>query len=32
MGVADGRVLVDGKEIYAAKDLKVGLFKDTSTF
>ncbi|GAL03572.1 bifunctional 3-hydroxydecanoyl-ACP dehydratase/trans-2-decenoyl-ACP isomerase [Photobacterium aphoticum] len=32
MGVADGRVLVDGKEIYVAKDLKVGLFKDTSTF
>ncbi|MDO6705332.1 MULTISPECIES: bifunctional 3-hydroxydecanoyl-ACP dehydratase/trans-2-decenoyl-ACP isomerase [unclassified Photobacterium] len=32
MGVADGRVLVDGKEIYVAKDLKVGLFQDTSTF
>ncbi len=32
MGVADGRVLVDGKEIYVAKDLKVGLFKDTSAF
>ncbi|MEZ8142492.1 MULTISPECIES: bifunctional 3-hydroxydecanoyl-ACP dehydratase/trans-2-decenoyl-ACP isomerase [Enterovibrio] len=32
MGVADGRVLVDGKEIYAAKDLKVGLFQDTSSF
>ncbi len=32
MSVADGRVLVDGKEIYVAKDLKVGLFKDTSTF
>nr|WP_192867650.1 bifunctional 3-hydroxydecanoyl-ACP dehydratase/trans-2-decenoyl-ACP isomerase [Thaumasiovibrio occultus] len=32
MGVADGRVLVDGKEIYVAKDLKVGLFSDTSTF
>lgn len=32
MGVADGRVLVDGKEIYVAKDLKVGLFKDTSSF
>ena len=32
MGVADGRVLVDGKEIYVAKDLKVGLFKDTDNF
>ncbi|MFL7011937.1 bifunctional 3-hydroxydecanoyl-ACP dehydratase/trans-2-decenoyl-ACP isomerase [Enterovibrio norvegicus] len=32
MGVADGRVLVDGKEIYVAKDLKVGLFQDTSSF
>ncbi|PKF50762.1 bifunctional 3-hydroxydecanoyl-ACP dehydratase/trans-2-decenoyl-ACP isomerase [Enterovibrio nigricans] len=32
MGLADGRVLVDGKEIYVAKDLKVGLFKDTSSF
>lgn len=32
MGIADGRVLVDGKEIYVAKDLKVGLFEDTSSF
>ena len=32
MGLADGRVLVDGKEIYVAKDLKVGLFQNTSTF
>ncbi|MCG7496323.1 bifunctional 3-hydroxydecanoyl-ACP dehydratase/trans-2-decenoyl-ACP isomerase [Vibrio sp. Of7-15] len=32
MGLADGKVLVDGKEIYAAKDLKVGLFQDTSAF
>lgn len=32
MGLADGRLLVDGKEIYAAKDLKVGLFQDTSSF
>jgi 3-hydroxyacyl-[acyl-carrier protein] dehydratase/trans-2-decenoyl-[acyl-carrier protein] isomerase len=32
MGMADARVLVDGKEIYVAKDLKVGLFKDTSSF
>ena len=26
MGIADGTVLVDGEEIYYAKDLKVGLF------
>lgn len=32
MGIADGRVLVDGKEIYVAKNLKVGLFQDTSNF
>ncbi|MGV3346591.1 bifunctional 3-hydroxydecanoyl-ACP dehydratase/trans-2-decenoyl-ACP isomerase [Enterobacteriaceae bacterium LUAb1] len=32
MGVADGEVLVDGLVIYHATDLKVGLFKDTSTF
>lgn len=32
MGIADGTVLVDGKEIYKATDLKVGLFTDTSTF
>lgn len=32
MGLADGRILVDGKEIYVAKDLKVGLFQDTSAF
>ncbi|EPE37605.1 3-hydroxydecanoyl dehydratase [Candidatus Photodesmus katoptron] len=32
MGLADGRVLVDGKEIYLAKGLKVGLFQDTSSF
>lgn len=32
MGLADGEVLVDGKLIYTAKDLKVGLFKDTSSF
>ncbi|UJF18097.1 bifunctional 3-hydroxydecanoyl-ACP dehydratase/trans-2-decenoyl-ACP isomerase [Vibrio sp. SS-MA-C1-2] len=32
MGLADGRVLVDGKEIYVAKDLKVGLFQDTTSF
>lgn len=32
MGIADGEVYVDGKLIYVAKDLKVGLFKDTSSF
>lgn len=32
MGLADGEVLVDGKVIYVANDLKVGLFKDTSAF
>jgi 3-hydroxyacyl-[acyl-carrier protein] dehydratase/trans-2-decenoyl-[acyl-carrier protein] isomerase len=32
MGVADGTVEVDGKVIYTAKDLKVGLFTDTTSF
>jgi len=32
MGLADGTVSVDGREIYTAKDLKVGLFSDTSKF
>ncbi|MER2493999.1 3-hydroxyacyl-[acyl-carrier-protein] dehydratase FabA [Catenovulum sediminis] len=32
MGIADGSVAVDGKVIYEAKDLKVGLFQDTSAF
>lgn len=32
MGLADGIVEVDGREIYSAKDLKVGLFQDTSNF
>lgn len=32
MGVGNGRVEVDGREIYTAKDLKVGLFTDTTTF
>lgn len=32
MGLADGEVYVDGKLIYTAKDLKVGLFQDTSAF
>ena len=29
MGIADGSVEVDGREIYTAKDLKVGLFENT---
>jgi len=32
MGIADGTVSVDGREIYTATDLKVGLFTDTSKF
>jgi 3-hydroxyacyl-[acyl-carrier protein] dehydratase/trans-2-decenoyl-[acyl-carrier protein] isomerase len=32
MGLADGTVAVDGRVIYTAKDLKVGLFQDTSAF
>ncbi|MGK2959992.1 MAG: bifunctional 3-hydroxydecanoyl-ACP dehydratase/trans-2-decenoyl-ACP isomerase [Candidatus Malihini olakiniferum] len=32
MGIADGEVLVDGKQIYTANELKVGLFKDTTSF
>lgn len=32
MGIADGTVAVDGKIIYQAKDLKVGLFTSTSDF
>ena len=32
MGIGDGEVYVDGKLIYEATDLKVGLFKDTSEF
>ena len=32
MGIADAEMLVDGKVIYTAKDLKVGLFQDTSVF
>ena len=31
MGIADGRVYVDGKEIYTATSLKVGLFKPEET-
>ncbi len=32
MGIADGSVSVDGREIYTAKDLRVGLFQDTDSF
>ena len=32
VGFADGLMKVDGKEIYTAKNLKVGLFKDPSGF
>ena len=31
MGIADGSISVDGKEIYTAKDLRVGLFKATES-
>ncbi|WP_435276951.1 bifunctional 3-hydroxydecanoyl-ACP dehydratase/trans-2-decenoyl-ACP isomerase [Psychrobium sp. nBUS_13] len=32
MGMADATMEVDGREIYNAKDLKVGLFSDTTSF
>ncbi|QIB66237.1 3-hydroxyacyl-[acyl-carrier-protein] dehydratase FabA [Kineobactrum salinum] len=32
MGIADGIVAVDGREIYTANDLRVGLFKSTESF
>ncbi len=32
MGIADGRMMVDGREIYTATDLKVGLFTSTESF
>ncbi len=32
MGIADATVAVDGREIYSAKDLKVGLFTSTENF
>ena len=32
MGIADGSVFVDGREIYTAKDLRVGLFTSTDNF
>lgn len=30
LAIGDARMLVDGREIYTAKDLRVGLFTDTS--
>jgi 3-hydroxyacyl-[acyl-carrier protein] dehydratase/trans-2-decenoyl-[acyl-carrier protein] isomerase len=32
MGIADGFVSVDGREIYTATDLRVGLFQSTDNF
>ncbi|MCL1076067.1 bifunctional 3-hydroxydecanoyl-ACP dehydratase/trans-2-decenoyl-ACP isomerase [Shewanella dokdonensis] len=32
MGIADATLSVDGREIYAATELKVGVFTDTSSF
>lgn len=32
MGVADGTMAIDGKVIYTAKDLRVGLFESTEGF
>ena len=32
VGIGEGSMLVDGREIYSAKGLKVGLFDDTSSF
>jgi 3-hydroxyacyl-[acyl-carrier protein] dehydratase/trans-2-decenoyl-[acyl-carrier protein] isomerase len=32
MGIADGTVSVDGREIYTAKGLRVGLFSRTDNF
>ena len=32
MGIADGKVSVDGKDIYHASDLRVGLFQSTDGF
>ena len=32
MGIGDGTVSVDGREIYFAKDLRVGLFQSTDSF
>ena len=32
VGIADAKMIVDNREIYTAKGLRVGLFKDTSAF
>lgn len=32
MAIADGSVAVDGREIYTAKDLRVGIFQSTNNF
>jgi 3-hydroxyacyl-[acyl-carrier protein] dehydratase/trans-2-decenoyl-[acyl-carrier protein] isomerase len=32
MGIGDARLLVDDREIYSAKDLRVGLFTSTESF
>lgn len=32
LGIADGKMEVDGREIYTAKDLRVGLFTSTEGF
>ncbi|MCC6202374.1 MAG: 3-hydroxyacyl-[acyl-carrier-protein] dehydratase FabA [Gammaproteobacteria bacterium] len=32
MGIADGSMQVDGREIYTAQDLRVGLFRSTEGF
>ncbi len=32
MGIAEGRMSVDGREIYEAQDLRVGLFMSTDNF
>jgi 3-hydroxyacyl-[acyl-carrier protein] dehydratase / trans-2-decenoyl-[acyl-carrier protein] isomerase len=32
MGIADARMEVDGREIYNASDLRVGLFTTTDNF
>lgn len=32
MGIADGKVFVDDRPVYAAKDLRVGLFTSTDNF
>jgi 3-hydroxyacyl-[acyl-carrier protein] dehydratase/trans-2-decenoyl-[acyl-carrier protein] isomerase len=32
LGIADGRMAVDDREIYTAKDLRVGLFRSTEGF